>query len=93
MNFTAYLLFVRFVGNYCQGGRGQWVVYYTSPQSFMIVFSYSIAQQLWGLLLKFDWLVGWFIKFSVKTFQPLIVIVIIGNVHQFISHCLKIPIF
>ena len=26
----------------------QWSVYYTSPQSFMIKFSYSLAQQLWG---------------------------------------------
>ena len=29
--------------------RGQWAVYYTSPQSFMITFSYSLVQQLWGL--------------------------------------------
>ena len=39
-----------------QRGRGQWNVYYTSPQSFLITFSYSIAQQLWGLLLNFFWL-------------------------------------
>ena len=39
------------------GYRGQWAVYYTGPQSFMITFSYSLALQLWGLLLKFDWLV------------------------------------
>ena len=29
--------------------RGQWAVYYMSPQSFMIMFSYSLAKQLWGL--------------------------------------------
>ena len=39
-----------------QGGRGHWVVYYTSPQSLIISFSYSLAQQRWGLLLNFDWL-------------------------------------
>ena len=26
-----------------QGGRGQWAVYYTSPQIFIITFSYSLA--------------------------------------------------
>ena len=26
-----------------QGGRGQWAVYYTSPQSFKLTFSYSLA--------------------------------------------------
>ena len=26
-----------------QGGRGQWAVYYTSPQSFIIMFSYLFA--------------------------------------------------
>ena len=43
------------IGN--QGGRGHWTVYYTSPQSFIVKFSYSLAQQLWELLLNFDWLV------------------------------------
>ena len=28
---------------YIQGGRGQWAVYYTSPKSFIITFSYSMA--------------------------------------------------
>ena len=41
-----------------QGGRGHWAVYFTSPQSFLITFSYSLAQQLWGLLLNFDRLVN-----------------------------------
>ena len=31
--------------------RGQWSVYYTSPQSFRIAFSYSLDQQLWELLI------------------------------------------
>ena len=28
---------------YSGGGRGHWAVYYISPQSFMIKFSYSLA--------------------------------------------------
>ena len=28
-----------------------------SPQSFIITFSFLLAQQLWGLFLNFDWLV------------------------------------
>ena len=30
-----------------QGERRHWAVYYTSPQSFSITFSYSFAEQLW----------------------------------------------
>ena len=37
--------------------RGQWSVYYTRPQSLIQTFSFSLAQQLWGLLANFDWLV------------------------------------
>ena len=37
-----------------QGGRGQRAVYYTCPQSFIITFYYSLAQQLWGLGLTQD---------------------------------------
>ena len=40
-----------------QVGRGQWAVYNTIPQRFIITFSYSLAQQVWGLLLNFEWLV------------------------------------
>ena len=29
---------------YTQGGKGHWAVYYTSPQSFLIPFFYSRAQ-------------------------------------------------
>ena len=36
-----------------------WAVNYTNPQSFKISFSYSLAQQLWGFLLNFDWFVHW----------------------------------
>ena len=35
--------------------KGRQAVYYTS---FIITFSYSLAQQLWGHLLNFDWLVN-----------------------------------
>ena len=52
-----------------QGGRGHWAVYYTSPQTFILLFSYSLAQQIWGLLLNFDWFVDW----------PLVVIYRWGN--------------
>ena len=30
--------------------RGKWAVYYTSPRSFIITFSTSLAQQILGLL-------------------------------------------
>ena len=40
---------------YTQEGRGHRAVYYTSPQSLLITFSFSLAQQIWGLLLNFDW--------------------------------------
>ena len=36
-----------------QGGRGQWAVYYNSPHNFEIMFSYSLAQQIWELILNF----------------------------------------
>ena len=39
--------------NKIQREKGQWSFYYTSPQSFKIMFSYLLALQLWGLLLKF----------------------------------------
>ena len=35
-----------------KGGRGQWAVCYTIPQSFIIMISYSFAQQLWVLFLE-----------------------------------------
>ena len=43
--------------NVHQGWRGHWAVYYTGPQSLIITFSYSLAEQPLGLLLNFDWLV------------------------------------
>ena len=59
-----------------QRERGQCAVYCTSPQSFIITFSNSLAYQLWGL----QWnLIGWFINLSVQTFQPLISIYSMGN--------------
>ena len=48
------------VSNSCvinQGGRGHWAVYYTSPQSFIIMVSYPWINNLWKLLLDFYWLV------------------------------------
>ena len=40
-----------------EGERRHWAVHCTSPQSIIITFSYSLAQQFWGLLVNFDWLV------------------------------------
>ena len=73
-----------------QGGRGHWAVYYTSLPSFIITFSYQLAQQLWGLLLN---LYGWFIKFVSKRFNHAIIVIyrrciIIGEVNQFLGNCL-----
>ena len=31
---------------------GEYLIYYTSPQSLLITFSYSLAQQLWGLIIR-----------------------------------------
>ena len=56
--------------------RGQQAVYYTSPQRLIITFSYSLALQLWGLLMDF---ISWFIKLCVQAFQPLILINRGGN--------------
>ena len=39
------------------GGRGHWAVYYTSSQCFILTFYYSLALQLLGVLINFDWLV------------------------------------
>ena len=43
--------------NISQEGRGQWAVYYTTPQSFKLTFSYLLAQQLWELDCSIDCLV------------------------------------
>ena len=37
-----------------------------------------------GLLLNFDWLC---MELNVQTFQPLILCLVIWDVHQFIGHC------
>ena len=55
-----------------QGGRVHSAVYFTSPQRFIITFSYSLTLQLWRLSLN---LIGcWVMKLIVQTFQPLTVI-------------------
>ncbi len=70
-----------------QGERGHSDEYYTSPQSFMITFSYSLRLINFG---DFYWiLIGWFIELSVIN-----VIykrgIIIEDVHKFIGHCLSL---
>ena len=65
------------------------------PKSSIITFSYSLAKQRWGFCI----LIGWFIKFSVQSnvsttncnLQEGNSCIIIGDVYQFISHCL-IPV-
>ena len=59
-------------------GMGQWAVYYTSPQSFMITFCYSILNNFGDFY--WIWLVG---LLGVQTFQPLISIYKRGN---FVCH-------
>ena len=77
-----------------RNGPGRWgtLVHDTSPSSFIITFPFCVLT-IFVTLIKF--LIGWFIKLSVRTFQPLIVInrrVIlcnsIGDIHKFIVHCL-----
>ena len=50
------LMIIKFI--FLQGGSGDLALYYTSPQRFIIMFSCSLALQLWGLIL-----IDWFIKF------------------------------
>ena len=61
------------------------------PKVSLIIFSYSLAKQIWGVSMFF--LIGWLIMSSVQTFQLLFVIyrrgnfvIIIGDLHQFIGH-------
>ena len=60
----------------CQGGRGHWPVYHTSPQSFiMTLFTLFVSSTTLRTLLNF----GLLFKLSHQTFQPLIVIYITGH--------------
>ena len=65
--------------------RGQWAVYQTSPQIFIMRF-YSLAKQLLGTLVNFDWLIHK-VEFSnvsttkSNTSERVILCIIIGNVH------------
>ena len=65
------------------------------PITFYNTVFYSLAWQLWGFLLNFNGCFDWFIKLSVQTFQPLMIIlgrgyfcIINRDLHQFICHCL-----
>ena len=53
--------------------KGQWDVYYNSLKSFIITFLIRWLNNLQWIL------IGWFIKFSVPTFQALILITRRGN--------------
>ena len=76
-----------------QGGRGHWAVYYTSPQSFSIMF--LIPYWLNNFEANFEfWLVGswsWVskrFKHLLQSSEGVIFCNIIGDVHQFMGHCL-----
>ena len=56
-----------------QRDKGQLAVITLVPK--VLTFSYWLAKQLWGLWI----LIGWFIKLSVQTFQPIIGIYRRGN--------------
>ena len=76
-----------------QGGKGQWADYYTSPKSFIITFYYLLAQQLWWLLLKLDWLVQSVecpnvLNTDCNLQNGLFWISSLGNLYQFIGHSL-----
>ena len=59
-----------------EGGRGHWPVYFISPQSFKWRFLIRWLNNVGG----FYWiLIGWFVKSSVQTFQPQILIYKRGN--------------
>ena len=74
----------------CRRERGHWAVYYTSPQSFIITFSYSLHWQLWRLL---NFCIGWFIKLSVQTpTEGKMLCIINEESHQFNGYCL-IPLY
>ena len=36
--------------------EGEVIVYYINHQNFIITVSYTLPEQIWGLLLNFDWL-------------------------------------
>ena len=56
--------------------RGQWAVYYTGPQSFLTRF---LIRWLYNFGDIKSFLIGRFIKLSIQTFQPMIVLYISGN--------------
>ncbi len=86
--------------------REYWLfnVYYTSPQSFIITFSYWLNSQLWGhnqfRLVGSLSLVSKHFNQLLQSTEEVILYDIIGDVHQFIGHylipldpCTIIPVF
>ena len=59
---------------------GQWAVYNTSPQSFIVTLSDSLAKPLWGLLFNFDWLVR---LVECSNFQ---ILILIGRKSDIVCH-------
>ena len=73
---------------YLTGMREHWAFYYNSPQSLLIKFSYSLAQQL---LLNLYWLFHYISKHINKLLlstEGIILCISNGDVHQYIGHCL-----
>ena len=68
------------VKNWTPWGRGHWAAYYNIPQSFKIHFLFVWLSNFGDYYLI---LIGWFIKLSVQTFQPIFVIYRRGN---FVNH-------
>ena len=56
------------------------------------MFTYLLAQQLWGLLFNFDWMVHWVECLNVQPqsviYRWILLCIIIGDVYQFIGHCI-----
>ena len=74
--------------------RVYWTVYYNSPHSFIYNIFLLVGITTLGTFMEI--LIGRLIRLIVQTFQPLVVIyrgvilrIIIGDVHQFIGHCLN----
>ena len=90
MAFNFYSI-MTFIFYFYQIGRGHWIGYYTSPQRFLMTFSYYLAQQLWGNFIEF-WLIGsqsWVSKrFNQNFTDGIILCIIIGDIHIFVGHCL-----
>ena len=91
--WSSYLQLISYPGR--EGTLGY--LLHQSPKFYINVFMF-VGLTFLGTLVNFDWLIQRFIQLSVQNFQPLIqsteeviLCIIIGDIHQFIGHCL-IPV-